>query len=46
MVGVDDDKVESSLNLIRNQIPAGEATDLAHARVTMYILNVKEFDRV
>jgi uncharacterized protein YaaQ len=46
MVGVDDDKVESGLDLIRNQIPAGEATDPAHSRVTMYVLNVKDFDRL
>ncbi|MGB2962643.1 MAG: cyclic-di-AMP receptor [Anaerolineales bacterium] len=46
MVGVEDDKVESGLALIRNQIPAGEATDSAHARVTLYVLNVKDFDRL
>ena len=46
MVGVDDDKVESGLALIRKQIPTGEVTDPAHARLTMYVLNVKDFERV
>jgi len=46
MVGVDDDKVESGLVLIRDQIPASEETNPTHARVTIYVLNVKDFDRV
>ncbi len=46
MIGVDDDKVETGLALIRDQIPASEETDPAHARVTIYVLNVKDFDRV
>ena len=46
MVGVDDDKVEAGLVLIRDQIPASKETDPAHARVTIYVLNVKDFDRV
>ncbi len=46
MVGVEKEKVETCLKLIRGQIPAGEPTDAAHARVTIYVLNLKEFSRV
>ena len=46
MIGLDDDKVENGLALIREQIPASEELDSAHARVTIYVLNVKDFDRV
>jgi len=45
MVGVDDDKVENGLELIREQIPPSKPTDAAHARVTIYVLNVKDFAR-
>ena len=46
MVGLEDDKVESGLALIREQIPASEEKDSDHYRVTIYVLNVKDFDRV
>lgn len=46
MVGLDADKVESGLALIREQIPASEEISSAHARVTIYVLNVIDFDRV
>ncbi len=46
MVGLDDDKVESGLALIREQIPASEEISSAHSRVTIYVLNVIDFDRV
>ena len=46
MVGLDADKVESGLALIREQIPASEDISSAHARVTIYVLNVIDFDRV
>ena len=46
MVGVDDDKVDTVLELIRKQIPASKPTDAAHARVTIYVLKVKEYTRV
>ena len=46
MIGVDDNKVDAGLNLIRNQIPESKPTDAAHARVTIYVLNVKQFARV
>ena len=46
MIGLDEDKVETGLALIREQIPASEELDSAHFRVTIYVLNVKDFDRV
>lgn len=46
MVGLDADKVEKGLTLIREQIPALEEVDSAHARVTIYVLNMIDFDRV
>jgi len=46
MVGADDVKVESCLELIREQFPASEETDSVHARVTIYVLNLQDFDRV
>ena len=46
MIGVDDLKVEEALEIIRQQVPPTEKTDPAHARVTIYVLNVKDFDRV
>lgn len=46
MLGVEKEKVETCLELIRGQIPPGEPTDAAHARVTIYVLNLKEFSRI
>jgi len=46
MVGLDYDKVESGLALIREHIPASEEIDSSHTRVTIYVLNVIDFDRV
>lgn len=46
MVGLDAEKVESGLALIREHIPASEEISSAHARVTIYVLNVIDFDRV
>ncbi len=46
MVGVDDDKVETGLKLIRDQIPPSKPADAAHSRVTIYVLNIKDFARV
>ena len=46
MIGVDDNKVDTGLELIRGQIPTSKPTDAAHARVTIYVLNVKDFVRV
>jgi uncharacterized protein YaaQ len=46
MVGVESEKVESCLALIRDHIPPGEPADPAHARVTIYVLKIKDFARV
>ena len=46
MVGVDNDNVETGLEIIRGQIPPASPTDAAHARVTIYVLKVKDFARV
>ena len=46
MVGLNADKVENALTLIREQIPAPEEIDSSHARVTIYVLDVIDFDRL
>ena len=46
MVGVASNRVDTCLKIIRDQIPAQEPTDSAHARVTIYVLNLKDFSRV
>lgn len=46
MIGVPSDMVESCLALIRSHIPAGEPVDPAHARVTIYVLKIKDYARV
>ncbi len=46
MVVADADKVENALKLIRNLIPASPPTDAAHARVTIYVMPAKDFERV
>jgi len=46
MVVVNDDKVNSALDLIRNLTPHSDPTDSAHARVTIYVMPVKDFERV
>jgi uncharacterized protein YaaQ len=46
MVVADDNKYESALDLIRELIPPSEPTDTAHARVNIYVMPVKEFERV
>ena len=40
------DKIEGALKIIREQIPPRESTDPARARVTIYVLNVKDFEKV
>ena len=44
MVGVEDEKLEEALELIREQIPLSTETDKIQA--TIYVLNVKDFRRV
>ena len=40
------EKITRALELIREQIPPAEPTDAAHARVTIYVLKVKDFEKV
>jgi uncharacterized protein YaaQ len=46
MIGADDDKVDNCLSIIRDIIPPSEPTDSAFARVTIYVLRVKDFSRI
>ena len=46
MAVADDDKVETALDLIRNNVPASDHADSAHARVTIYVMPAKDFERV
>ena len=46
MIGIDAEKVPDCLDLIRDQIPPAEQTDSAHARVTIYVLKIKDFAQV
>lgn len=46
MIGVEDKKVENCLSLIRESIPPSGPADPTHARVTIYVLNIKDFARV
>lgn len=46
MVVADADKVENVMKLIRKLIPPSNPTDAAHARVTIYVMPVKDFERV
>lgn len=40
------EKITRALELIREQIPPPEPADAAHARVTIYVLKVKDFEKV
>jgi len=46
MVVADAKKVENALEIMRNLIPASAPTDAAHARVTIYVMPAKDFERV
>lgn len=46
MAVADDDKVDQALALIRTLIPNSDPADAAHARVTIYVMPVKDFERV
>jgi len=46
MAVADHDKVENALELIRNLVPTSDPTDAAHARVTIYVMPAKDFERV
>jgi len=44
MIGVEDDRLEDALAIIREQIPVSQDPKDIHA--TIYVLNVKDFKRV
>jgi len=44
MIGVEDEKLESALQIIRDQTPPSE--DPKKIQATIYVLNVKNFRRV
>lgn len=46
MIITEKEKIPRALALIREQIPPGAPADTAQARVTIYVLNVKDFERV
>jgi uncharacterized protein YaaQ len=47
MIGIEDDKVDSGLAIIREHIPPLPETAADDpARVTIYVLNIKDFERV
>ena len=46
MVVADADKVDTALEVIRDLVPASGPTDAAHARVTIYVMPAKDFERV
>jgi len=46
MAVANDDKVDNALDIIRNLIPESEPADSARGRVTIYVLPVKDFERV
>jgi uncharacterized protein YaaQ len=44
MIGVEDNQLETALELIREQIPFSDNPEKIHA--TIYVLNIKDFQRV
>jgi len=46
MIAVDAEKVSDCLDLIKDQVPPAEQADPAHARVTIYVLKIKDFAQV
>lgn len=46
MLITEGDRISNALELIRGQIPPAEPTDPAHARVTIYVLDVQDFEKV
>ncbi|MCJ7715676.1 MAG: cyclic-di-AMP receptor [Anaerolineales bacterium] len=46
MVVMNSENSESALQLIRDNVPPSDPSDPAHARVTIYVLPVKDFVRV
>lgn len=46
MVVINTDKLDKALEIIRTQTPPAEPTISTPARVTIYVLSVKDFQRV
>ena len=46
MVVAEANKIDAALVLIKKAIPPTDPTDSAHARVTIYVMAVKDFERV
>lgn len=46
MIITAEDRIPKALELIRGEIPSTEPIDTAHARVTIYVLNVQDFEKV
>jgi uncharacterized protein YaaQ len=46
MIITTDEKIPRALELIREDIPLAEPSDAAHARITIYVLDVKDFEKV
>lgn len=44
MIGIEDEKVENALQIIRDQIPQSQEGEKKQA--TLYVLNVKNFSRL
>ena len=44
MVGVEDEQLDTALQLIREQIPLSD--DIENIRATIFVLNIKDFRRV
>jgi uncharacterized protein YaaQ len=46
LIVAEPDQIKIALEVIRDLIPPEPETDSAHARVTLYVIPVKEFGRV
>lgn len=46
MIITAEDQINRAIELIREQIPSEEPADEAHARVTIYVLSVSDFEKV
>ena len=46
MIITAEDRIPKGLELIRSQVPPADPTDPAHARVTIFVLDVKDFEKV
>ena len=44
MIGVEDEKVDEALQIIRETVPKTE--DVERKQITLYVLNIKNFNRI